>query len=63
MQIINSAPSVEIIILKTIIEAKIGQIGRRSNYAQIYLRYRGSNQIMINIDCNRTKGSFDYESL
>ena len=28
-----------------------------------YLRYQGSIQIMIYIDCNRIKGSFDLESL
>ena len=28
-------------------------------YAYINLRYRGSNQIMIYIDCNHIKGSFE----
>ena len=43
----KSVPSVESIKLMTIIEAKIGQ------KCATYLRYRGSNQIMIYIYCNR----------
>ena len=30
--------------------------------AQLYLRYQGSNPIMIYLDCIRIKGAFDYES-
>ena len=33
------------------------------NFLLNYLSYRDFNQIMIYIDCNRTKGSFDQESL
>ena len=51
-------PSFESIKLLTIIEAKIGQT-EEGQKAQLYLRYRGSNQIMIHIGCNRNKGSVD----
>ena len=47
----KSAPSVESIKLMTIIE--------EGQNAQLYLHYRDSNKIMIYIDCNRLKGSFD----
>ena len=33
------------------------------NFLFNYFRYRDSNQVMINIDCDRIKGSFDQESL
>ena len=62
----NSVPSVESRMLLTIIEAKMVQIGRRSKCATFlnnYLCYRDSYQIMIYIDCIRTKGSLDKESL
>ena len=54
-------PSIEYVKLMSIIEAKIEQTeeGQRNFiYNNIYL-YRGSNQIIIFIDCNRIKGSFD----
>ena len=31
------------------------------HFILIYLSYRGSNQIIIYINCNRIKGSFDLE--
>ena len=52
-------PSVESLKLLAIIEAKMGQKGRMRNFLLYYLYYRDSNQIMIYIDCNRIKGSFD----
>ena len=54
----KSVPSVESIKLVTIIEEKIRKTEEGQN-AQLYLRYRDSNQIMIFIDCNHIKGSFD----
>ena len=48
----NSVLSVESIKLMTIIEAKMGQNGKRSKYATLYyifLGYRDSNQIMVYI--------------
>ena len=53
--VFKSVPSVESIKLLKIFEAKTEE----GQNAQLYLRYRGSNQIMIYVDCNRSKGSFD----
>ena len=58
----KGVPSVESKQLLTIIEA-IKETTEEGQNAQLYLRYRGSNQIMIFIDCNHIKGSFDSESL
>ena len=54
-------PSVESIKLMTIIEAKMGKNGRRSNaqFLLNYLRYRDSNKIIMYIERNRIKSSFD----
>ena len=36
---------------------------KKGSNAQLCLHYWGSNQIMIYVECNHIKGSFDYESL
>ena len=60
----NIEPSVESIKLMTIIEAKKGQNVKRKNCATLnYLGYRDLNQIIIDKDGNRIRGSFDQESL
>ena len=48
--------------LKTIIEAKTSQTEEGQN-AQLYLRYRGLNQIMIYTYCNRNNSSSGWELL
>ena len=57
----NSVPSVESIRLMTIILGKWDKTeeGQNAQLLLNYLRYRDSNQILIYLDCNRIKGSFD----
>ena len=55
-------PSVETTKLMTIIEVKLEQmveLVKMRNCFLNYLRYRDSNQILIDIDCNHIIGSFD----
>ena len=54
----NIVPSVQSIKLVAIIEAQMGQNGRRSKCATLVC-YWGLHKIMIYIDCYRIKGSFD----
>ena len=58
----NSVPSVEILKLYDNYRSK----RKKAKMGIVLLKclwYRDSNQIMIYIDCNRIKGSFDKDSL
>ena len=52
----NSVTSVKNKKQLSIIRAKLRKVKMR-NFLLGYLRYRGSNQIIIYTDCNRIKGS------